>query len=195
MGEDERTLTLHGIRVAVLVENDFEDIEFSEPVKHLREGGAEVVIVGTGTSDSYKGKHGAEVTVDADAESVNPEDFDAVVIPGGYAPDKIRMSQPAVDFVKLADRHGKLIAAICHGPQVLISADIVRGRTVTSWHSIAVDLKNAGAIWVDRPVVIDGNLITSRKPEDLEFFSSAIIKLLVGKIEARKGVPLGAVGV
>ncbi len=195
MASDQRSLSLHGLRVAVPVEDDFQDAELCEPVKYLKEGGAEVVLVGTGSSNTYRGKHGAEIAVDADAEIVNPEDFDAVVIPGGYAPDKIRLSRPTVDFVKLADRHGKVIAAICHGPQVLISADIVRGRTVTSWSSIAVDLKNAGAIWVDRPVVIDGNLVTSRKPDDVEFFSSAIIKLLVGQIEGQKGVPVEAVGV
>jgi len=98
---------------------------------------------------------------------------------GGYAPDKMRLHQPMVDLVRKAHAEGKIIAAVCHGPQLLISADIVKGRRLTSWPSVAVDLKNAGAIWVDEPVVKDGNIITARKPADLPKFNKAIIEALL----------------
>jgi len=109
---------------------------------------------------------------------VRAEDFDGIIVPGGYAPDKMRLHQSMVDLIRKASDGGKLIAAICHGPQLLISADIVRGRRVTSWPSIAVDLKNAGAEWANTPVVQDGNLITARKPADLPRFNKAIIQAL-----------------
>ncbi|MCR4393703.1 MAG: DJ-1/PfpI family protein, partial [Dehalococcoidales bacterium] len=101
-----------------------------------------------------------------------------IFVPGGYAPDKMRLSQPMIDLVKRFYEAGKLVAAICHGPLMLISADVVRGKRVTSWRSIAIDLKNAGAQWVDEPVVIDGNLITSRSPEDIPQFTRAVIDFL-----------------
>ncbi len=170
---------LEGKRIAMLVEKDFEDVELVEPMRALRDSGARVIIVGSRSKESYKGKKGtAEVTAEASADKVKVEDFDAVVVPGGYAPDKMRMHQLMIDLVRKAHEQGKVIAAVCHGPQLLISADIVRGRRVTSWPSIAIDLKNAGAIWVDEPVVQDGNLITSRKPADLPRFNKAIINAL-----------------
>jgi protease I len=119
------------------------------------------------------------VKVDTTADKVEASQFDAIIIPGGYAPDKMRLHQPMVDLVRKAHVEGKIIAAVCHGPQLLISADIVKGRRMTSWPSVAVDLKNAGAIWVDEPVVKDGNIITSRKPADLPKFNKAIIEALV----------------
>ena len=106
------------------------------------------------------------------------DDFDAIIVPGGYAPDKMRLHQAMIDLVTKIYHQRKVVAAICHGPQLLISADIVRGRRVTSWASVAVDLKNAGALWVDEPVVRDGNLITSRKPADLPQFNAAVIAAL-----------------
>jgi protease I len=109
---------------------------------------------------------------------VRADYFDAVIIPGGYAPDKMRMHKPMIDLVRKAHDLGRLVAAICHGPQLLISAEVVRGRRVTSWPSIAVDLMNAGAIWVDEAVVRDGNLITSRQPADLPEFNAAIMEAL-----------------
>ncbi len=116
--------------------------------------------------------------VDTTADKVEARDFDAIIIPGGYAPDRMRLYQPMIDMVRKAFNSGKLIAAICHGPQLLISADIVRGLRVTSWPSVAIDLKNAGANWVDEPVVQDRNLITARKPADLPRFNKAIIDAL-----------------
>jgi len=171
---------LAGKRIAILAEEGFEDSELTEPLRAMKDAGARVVIVGSGSKKSYKGKRGsAEVTVDTTADKVEAGQFDAIIVPGGYAPDKMRMHQPMVDLVRKAHAEGKLIAAVCHGPQLLISADIVKGRHVTSWPSVAVDLKNAGAIWVDSPMVRDGNIITSRKPADLPKFNKAIIEALV----------------
>ena len=171
---------LEGKRIAILAEEDFEDSELTEPLRAMKNAGARVVIVGSGSKKSYKGKRGsAEVTVDTTADKVEASQFDAIIVPGGYAPDKMRLHQPMVDLVREAHAEGKIIAAVCHGPQLLISADIVKGRRVTSWPSVAVDLKNAGAIWVDEPMVRDGNIITSRKPADLPKFNKAIIEALL----------------
>lgn len=173
---------LEGKRIAVLAEEDFEDVELIEPIKAMKEAGANVVVIGSGSKPKYRGKRGTvTIRVDAIADRVKIEDFDAIIVPGGYAPDKMRLHQPMIDLVRKAHSLGKLVAAVCHGPQLLISADIVRGRRVTSWPSVAVDLKNAGAEWVDEPVVRDGNLITSRKPADLPKFNKAIIEALEAK--------------
>ena len=170
---------LDGKRIAILAEEGFEDSELIEPLKAMKNAGARVVIVGSGSQESYRGKRGsATVRVDTTADKVKAEDFDAIIVPGGYAPDKMRLHQPMIDLVREAYHLGKVIAAVCHGPQLLISADIVRGRRLTSWPSVAVDLKNAGADWVDAPLVQDGNLITSRKPADLPRFNQAIVKIL-----------------
>jgi len=170
---------LNGKRVAILAEEDFEDSELIEPMRALKGTGARVLIVGSGSQETYRGKRGsATVRVDATADKVKAEDFDAVIVPGGYAPDKMRLHQSMIDLIRKAHDLGKVVAAICHGPQLLISAEIVKGRRVTSWPSIALDLRNAGADWVDEPVVQDENLITSRKPADLPRFNKAIIKAL-----------------
>ena len=170
---------LDGKRIAILAEDDFEDSELVEPMRAMKNAGAKAVIVGSGSKETYKGKRGSTtVRVDTTAEKVKAEDFDAIIIPGGYAPDKMRLHHSVVDLVRKAYDSGKVIAAICHGPQLLISARIVRGHRVTSWPSVAVDLKNAGADWVDAPVVQDGNLITSRKPADLPRFNKTIIEAL-----------------
>lgn len=174
-------MSLKGKRIAILAEQDFEDSELIEPLKTMKEAGAQVFVVGSGSQSSYKGKRGkATVKVDIDADKVRAEDFDAIIIPGGYAPDKMRLHQPMIDLVRKAHDLGRVVAAICHGPQLLISADIVRGRRLTSWPSVAIDLKNAGANWVDEPMVKDGNIITSRKPSDLPLFNSTIIRILGG---------------
>jgi protease I len=171
---------LDGKRIAILAEEDFEDSELMEPLRAMKDARASVLIVGSGSKRVYKGKRGsAEVTVDTTADKVEASQFDAIIVPGGYAPDKMRLHQPMVDLVRKAHAQGKIIAAVCHGPQLLISADIVKGRRVTSWPSVAVDLKNAGAIWVDEPIVRDGNIITSRKPADLPKFNKAIIEALL----------------
>ena len=168
---------LAGRRIAVLVENDFEDSELTGPRDALRAAGATVVIVGPTANTEFKGKKlGTVVTSALAAGAAKAAEFDAVVIPGGYAPDKMRMRHAMVDFTRDMYEAGKPVAAICHAPSLLISANAVRGKTLTCWPSIAVDVKNAGGMYVDKPVVEDGNLITSRKPDDIPMFNDAIIR-------------------
>jgi protease I len=174
-------MSLEGRKIAVLVEADFEDDELAQPLEAMKEAGAGVTVIGSRADTKYQGKrHRIEVVSDISADQADPQDFDAVIIPGGYAPDKMRLNRSMIDFVKNAYQNGKLVAAVCHGPQLLISAEIVRSKRVTSWQSVAIDLKNAGAEWVDEEVVRDGNLITSRNPADLPAFNKAIIKALEG---------------
>lgn len=170
---------LTGKRIAMLVEDDFEDREVTGPLATLRDAGATVTLVGPTAGAEFRGKRG-EATVKSDiaAGAAKIKDFDAVVIPGGYAPDKMRMRHAMVDLARDAMDAGKPVAAICHGPQLLISANVLRGRTLTCWPSIAVDVKNAGGLYVDKPVVEDGNLITSRKPDDVPVFNEAIVRAL-----------------
>ncbi len=171
---------LAGKRIAILIEDNFEDSELVEPLRAMKDAGARVLIVGSGSKKCYRGKRNQAATrVDTTADKVEASQVDAIIIPGGYAPDTMRLHQPMVDLVRNAHTEGKIIAAVCHGPQLLISAGIVKGRRVTSWPSVAVDLKNAGAIWVDEPTVTDGNIITARKPADLPKFNKAIIAALV----------------
>ena len=171
--------SLAGKRVAILVEEEFEDRELTGPLDALRGAGAAVTVVGATAGATYRGKRGqASVTADLAAGSAKMADFDALVIPGGHAPDKMRLRHAMVDLAREAMEAGKPVAAICHGPQLLISANALRGRTLTCWPSIAIDVKNAGGLYVDRPVVEDGNLITSRKPDDVPAFNEAIIRAL-----------------
>ncbi len=165
-----------GKRFAVLVENEYEDLELWYPVFRLREAGAEVAIVGPKSGEVYRSKHGYPAKADRAAAEVKAGELDGVIIPGGYAPDKMRRHEAMVQLVKDAVQGGKLVAAICHAGWMLCSADAVRGRRVTSFSSIKDDLKHAGAEWVDQPVVQDGNLITSRQPGDLPQFMEAILK-------------------
>jgi protease I len=172
-------MSLQGKRVAILVEEEFEDFELTGPLELLRAAGATVTIVGPVKGASYRGKRGdATVTADMAAGAARIADFDALVIPGGHAPDRMRMRHAMVDLARDAMDAGKPVAAICHGPQLLISANALRGRTLTCWPSIAIDVKNAGGMYVDKPVMEDGNLITSRKPDDVEVFSEAIVRAL-----------------
>jgi protease I len=168
---------LAGKRIAMLVEQEFEDTELSGPRDALLAAGATVVLIGPTAGTSFRGKRGdAVVTSELAAGAARMKDFDALVIPGGHAPDKMRMRHAMVDLTRDAMDSGKPVAAICHGPQLLISAGSLRGRTLTCWPSIAIDVKNAGGLYVDKPVVEDGNLITSRKPDDVRVFSEAIIR-------------------
>jgi deglycase len=172
-------VVLSGKRVAMLVEDGFEDRELIGPLEALRQAGATVTIVGPTAGTAFRGKRGeAVVTSELAAGSARMRDFDALVIPGGHAPDKMRMRHAMVDLAREAMEGGKPVGAICHGPQLLISAGALRGRTLTCWPSIAIDVKNAGGLYVDKPVVEDGNLITSRKPDDVPVFSDAIIRAL-----------------
>jgi protease I len=172
---------LRGKRVAMLIEDEFEDRELLGPLAALRAAGAEVVIVGPRAGVAFRGKRGESVTSTLAAGAARMRDFDALVIPGGHAPDRMRLRHAMVDMAREAMQDGKPVAAICHGPQVLISANVLRGRTLTCWPSIAIDVKNAGGLYVDKPVVADGNLITSRKPDDVPAFSEAIIRALMGE--------------
>jgi len=176
------TAVLSGKRVAMLVEDEFEDRELTGPLDALREAGATVTLVGPTAAAEFKGKRGqAVVTSDLAAGSARMTDFDALVIPGGHAPEKMRMRHAMVDLARDAMEAGKPVAAICHGPQLLISANTLRGRTLTCWPSIAIDVKNAGGLYVDKPVVEDGNLITSRKPDDVPVFSEAIVRAVAAR--------------
>jgi len=168
-----------GTRVAVLVENLYQDLEVWYPVLRMREAGAEVTIVGTGPP-VYSSKHGYEVRADKNAEQVDAAGFDAIIIPGGYAPDRMRRHKAMVDLVRDVFARGKVVAAICHGGWMLVSADVLRGRKATCFFAIKDDLVNAGARYEDREVVRDGNLVTSRKPEDLPAFCWTIIQALSG---------------
>jgi protease I len=159
-------MQLHGKRVAMLAEANYEDLELWYPLLRLREAGAETFVVGTGSSGSYMSKHGYPVNVDAEADTVNASQFDAVIVP----------RYPAVlRLVREADEQGKIIGAICHGASVLISAQILRGRTLTCVKAIKDDVVNAGATFVDEELVCDRNLITSRVPDDLPAFGRGLV--------------------
>src|SRR5262245_13096118 len=165
-------------KVAVLVEADYQDLEVWYPLLRLREEGYAAVSVGTGTSPSYRGKYGYMITVDAAIAAVRAADFAGVVIPGGWAPDKLRMSEPVLAFVRDMNAAGKVVGAICHAGWVLTSAGIVKGKRLTSFRAIRDDLVHAGAVWIDEEVVVDGNLVTSRTPDDLPAFMKATLRLL-----------------
>jgi len=162
-------------RIAIALGNDYEDSEFSVPYDYLTNVGYELTVFGAEKGSTVKGKRGrSETTVEATASELNPDQFDALLIPGGYSPDRLRINEDVVKFVKAFAATGKPIAAICHGPQLLIEAEAVKDHKVTSWPSVRTDLINAGAQWVDEAVVVDDNLITSRKPDDLEPFCQAL---------------------
>lgn len=170
---------LDGKRIAILVEEDFEDSELIVPMWGMKNAGAKVLIVGSGSREIYQGKRGSvAIRVDTAADKVKAEDFAAIIIPGGRAPARMGKHKSMVDLIKKADELGKVIAAVCHGPQLLIAAGIVNGRRLTSLSSVAAELKAAGAEWADEAVVRNGNLITSRKPADLPRFNKAIIEAL-----------------
>jgi len=167
-------------RVAILVENGFEDSEFQVPYKALKlTTGVEVVVLGSQANAEYKGKQGKVVIKsNGTTTETGPETFDAVIVPGGMAPDTMRVNPNTVRFVQAAMSQGKIVAAVCHGPQVLINGDLLRGKKATGFISIRQDMVNAGAKYVDEPLVVDGNLITSRQPGDLAIFTTAILSRL-----------------
>lgn len=171
------TQELEGKRVAVLAEDQYENLELWYPYMRLREAGAEVVIVGP-EKKSYASKEGYPAEAEYAAADAEPAHFDGVVIPGGYAPDKLRRYPEILEFVRRIHNDGKTVAFICHAGWVPISANIVSGRRVTSVKAIKDDLVNAGADWVDEEVVIHRNLISSRTPDDLPAFGRAIVEVL-----------------
>lgn len=171
-------MSLKGKRIAVLAEDYYQELELWYPVLRLREAGAEVIVVGTGSADTYTSKHGYPVTVDMPVDQVQGSDFDALVVPGGYAPDRLRRYPAVNNLAREIFLQGKVVASICHGAWVLVSADILRGRTATCFSGIKDDVINAGATYIDQEVVQDGNLITSREPDDLPAFCRTIIAAL-----------------
>jgi protease I len=171
---------LKGTRVAVLAEELYEDLELWYPALRLREAGAEVKIVGPRAGETYKSKYGYPARADLGMEEADAAGFDAVVIPGGYAPDRMRRHPAMLAIVRAVHEAGRPVAFICHAGWVPISAGIVRGRTVTSVSAIKDDLINAGARWVDQEVVVDGNLVSSRTPADLPAFCRELTRLLAG---------------
>lgn len=167
------------MRIVMIVGEGFEDSEFSVPFERLSGAGHEITVVGSKRGETLTGKRGnSRALIEQTADNVQVGDFDALVIPGGQGPDHLRLDADIVKFTRAFVESGKPVAAICHGPQLLIEADKVRGRTLTSWPSVRTDLVNAGAEWVDQPVVEDRNLITSRKPDDLDAFCDALLQRL-----------------
>jgi protease I len=184
--------TLDGRKVAVLVDKGFEQVELTEPMKALRESGATAQIVSP-EKDTVRGWNhtdwGDSFDVDVPLEQAQPDDFDALLLPGGVMnPDRLRMNEKAVQFVRAFFEQKKPVAAICHGPWVLIDADVIEGRTVTSYPSLRRDLENAGAKWVDREVVVDHGLVTSRNPDDLPAFNRKLVEEVGEGIHEKQSV-------
>jgi protease I len=166
-------------RVAILIEQGVEDSEFQIPYSALERAGAEVTVLGSRVNETYTGKQNAvSLKADRTTTDARPEEFDAVIIPGGMAPDKMRTNMKTVRFVQEAVRQGKLVAAVCHGPQVLIEGDLLRGKRATGFRAIRKDMQNAGADFEEAALVEDGNLLTSRRPSDLPIFTTAILRRL-----------------
>jgi len=174
----EKTLKLIGKRVACLVEEDFEDLELWVPVMRLREEGAIVTLVGSGRQESFHGKYGIPAKPEVNADKVRAENFDALIIPGGWAPDKLRRFPVITNLVRSMYLEGKIIGTICHGGWVLISAGIVEGHKATGTVAIKDDLINAGAVWVDESAIRDGNLVWGRVVEDIPNYCRLLVEAL-----------------
>ncbi|MFD1412597.1 type 1 glutamine amidotransferase domain-containing protein [Oceanobacillus jeddahense] len=171
-------MRLQNQKVIALVDHDFEDLELWYPVHRLREEGAKVDLVGQEANQKYIGKYGVPAESDYAFSEVNPEDYDAILVPGGWAPDKLRRFPEVISFVKHMNDHQKPIGQICHAGWVLISANILEGKTVTSTPGIKDDMTNAGATWVNEPAVSDGHLVSSRRPPDLPDYLRELIKVM-----------------
>lgn len=175
------TMSLNGSKIALLIEDEYQILEGWYPLLRLQEAGADVHVLGSGTKESYKSKEGYPMEVDGAAADADPSEFDAVVVPGGFAPDNMRLHPEMIGFVREMNEAGKLVSAICHGGWVLVSAGALKGKKATGYLPIKDDVENAGGTWVDEPVVEDGNIITSRTPVDLPDFTRAIIAHLEGR--------------
>lgn len=189
--------SLAGKKVAILATDGFEQDELFSPLEALKAVNADVKIISPSKESEIKGwkftDWGKKIKVDLPLDKARAEDFDALVLPGGVInPDHLRREPTAVQFVKTFFQSGKLVAAICHGPQMLIEADVVRGRRLTSFASIKTDLKNAGAQWVDQEVVVDNGLVTSRSPDDLAAFNATIIEEIAEGVHMRQPSALAA---
>jgi protease I len=183
---------LEGMRVAILVTSNFEQVELTEPRKALNEAGARTTIVAPKSGKIQGMKHAEkaeQVDVDMTLDQANPEEFDAVLLPGGALnADALRVNNEAQEFVRYMDDSGKPIAVICHGPWLLVSAGLVDGRTLTSYHTIQDDIRNAGGEWVDKEVVRDQNWVSSRQPSDIPAFNREMIRLFL-EHRTKTGVP------
>ena len=181
---------LKGRKVAFLATDGVEQVELTAPWNALKQAGAEVKLVSERLGEIQSMNHdqkGERFPVDLEVSKVSARDFDALVLPGGVAnPDKLRTNKDAVNFVREFMEADKPVAAICHGPWLLVEADAVRGRTITSWPSLETDVKNAGGAWVDKQVQLDQKLLTSRKPEDLPAFCALLVDLLSDAIDERR---------
>jgi len=169
-------MDLNGKKIAIIATNNFEDSELADPMQAIKDAGADITVV-SDTEGSITGEHGTDVLVDKTVDQVKADDFHGLVIPGGVKnPDVLRTNKTAVAFVRsFFDQH-KPVAAICHGPWLLVEADVLSGRTVTSWPSLKTDITNAGATWVDEEVVVDEGLVTSRNPDDSPAFCKKAIE-------------------
>ena len=182
--EQVRGKPLQGLRVAMLMTDGVEQIEYTSPRSFLEAQGATVVLLSPKSAgDEVQGFNHMQPAdrfkVEMNVRDAKPADFDGLVLPGGVAnPDQLRMSKEAIDFIREFDGEDKMLAAICHGPWTLIDADLVTGKHVTSWPTLQLDLQNAGAEWTDEPVVVDGKLVTSRKPDDIPAFNQALLSEL-----------------
>lgn len=171
-------MRLKGKRVGIFIEAEFEDLEYWVPRMRLEEEGAQVITIGTGSSEVYHGKHGLTATPDTTAERVGAEMFDALVVPGGWCPDRLRRNEAVLTIVREAYQAGKIVASICHGGWVLISAGIVKGHRATGTRAIKDDLTNAGAIWVDESAFRDGNLVWGRVVADIPNFCRELVSAI-----------------
>lgn len=172
---------LEGKRVACLIGDDYEDLEVWYPLLRLQEEKAQVDLIGLAANVACRGKHGYPARSDKSIGEVRAADYDALLVPGGWMPDQLRRNEQVLQFCREFDRAGKVIGTICHGPWILISAGLVRGRTMTSTPGIKDDVENAGAQWVNYPAVREGNLISARRPPDLPAFCQLLIAALEGK--------------
>ena len=169
--------TLEGKTIALLATDGFEDSELTQPLEAVRNAGATVVVVSDDSDDNITGKNDTDIDVDKLVADVSADDFDGLLLPGGVAnPDKMRMNDVAISFVRAFFDQHKPVAAICHAPWLLVEADVLAGRKVTSWPSLKTDIINAGGQWVDEEVVVDEGLVTSRKPDDLDAFCDKAIE-------------------
>lgn len=173
-------MELKGKKIAMFVDNVYQELEVWYPLLRFQEAGAEVVTIGATAGQTYTSKLGYPCKADISYDQAKASDFDGLVIPGGYAPDHIRRHQSALEFVRQIDKQGKLIASICHGPWVLCSTGSLKGRRATCFFAIKDDVINAGGKYEDAEVVVDGHLVTSRKPEDLPAFCRAAIGVVAG---------------
>jgi protease I len=184
--------TSKGKRIAVLMTDGVEQVEYTKPREFLEQHGAKVTLISPkGKGEQVQGFNhfapGDKFRVDMDVKDANPAEFDALVLPGGVAnPDQLRLSKEAIGFIRDFAAEGKPIAAICHGPWTLIDAGVAKGKHMTSWPTLQADLRNAGAQWSDEKVVVDGQLVTSRKPDDIPAFNDALWSCLEGKQPGRK---------